>query len=180
MSPGPLPTATAAATVSPTAPQQQTAAGAAPVPPNEEDLRRQLRGLMGKLKEREPLDPTYRRLLMNGVVTRRKPQLPKSTAAKFYRRIGSQLRQRVERFVLENQGKDPLDRIAQRQALEEDKMRAAFNLREFKEHEQKPLLEATLAALPRRQGMDEMTRRRHLEGVALGLTVPKRVHKAVH
>ena len=45
-------------------------------------------------------------------------------------------------------------------------MRAAFTLREHKDIEQKPLLEAHLANLPKRQGE---AARRHLEGVALGL-----------
>jgi Bromodomain len=147
-------------------------------PPNEEELRRQLRSLMQKLKAREPLDPTYRRLLMNGVVTRRKPILSKD---KFYRRIGSSLRQRVETFCVENQGKDPFDRISQRQELEEDKMRAALNLREFKPHEQQPLLAATLAAMSKQRhagGMDGKSRRRYLDSVALGLQTTKKMRRA--
>lgn len=133
---------------------------------NEEDLREQLRILTQNLKRREPLKPTYKHLLTDGIVTARKPALPKD---KFYRRIGSRLRETVETFMAETQGKDPFDRISQREPLEEEKLRAALTLREFKEHEQVPLLEATLAALPKRRGMDEMTRRRHLDAVALGL-----------
>ena len=45
------------------------------------------------------------------------------------------------------QGQDPFDRIGQRKPLDETGMRAAFTLREAKEHEQQPLLEATLTAL---------------------------------
>jgi hypothetical protein len=149
-----------------TNPPMTTAAHTATTPPNEEDLRGQLRSLWQQLKQREPLEPTYKRLLLNGIVTTRKPVLPKD---KFYKRISSRLRQRVETFSHETVGKDPFDRLTQRQPLEEEKMRAAFTLRELKDHEQKPLLEAHYAALPKRQGMTEEDGRRHLEGVALGL-----------
>mmetsp|Transcript_10292 Transcript_10292/g.21188 ORF Transcript_10292/g.21188 Transcript_10292/m.21188 type:complete len:284 (-) Transcript_10292:35-886(-) len=81
--------------------------------------------------------------------------------------------------MIENMGKDPFDKIGQRQPLEEEKMRAAFTLREFKEHEQAPLLEATLAALPKREGTDEMSRRRYLDGVALGLQSSKKPRRTV-
>jgi len=57
-------------------------------------------------------------------------------------------------------------------------MRAAFTLREFKEHEQTPLLEATLASLPRRQGMDEFSRRRYLDGVTMTLQQPSGSHNS--
>lgn len=65
---------------------------------------------------------------------------------------------------MEMQGKDPFDRISQRQPLEEEKMRAAFTLREPKPHEQQPLLEATLA-----QTMMHPERKRALDGIAMGL-----------
>ena len=142
------------------------AASAATSGPNEEDLRRELGYTFQSLKSREPLEPTYKKLLMNGVVTPRLPVLPKD---KFYKRVGSRLRERVENFLVETQGKDPFDRIAQRKPLEEGAMRAALTMREAKEHEQQALLDATLAALPRRHGMDDLTRRRHLEAIAQGL-----------
>jgi len=134
--------------------------------PNEESLRNQLQEAMNDLKRREPLDPTYKRYLMNGIVTARRPVLPKD---KSYKRICSDLRACVETFVEQTQGKDPFDRIAQRQPLQEDQMRAALTLREAKKHEQKALLDATLSTLPKRGGMDATTRRRHLEGIAMGL-----------
>jgi hypothetical protein len=142
----------------------------------EEGLRNQLRTAMQNLKRREPLDPTYKRLLMNGIVSSRRPVLPKD---KVYKRIGSDLRHRVETFMQQTEGKDPWDRIAQRQPLEEEQMRAALTLREAKIHEQKALVDVTLAALPKRNGMDAAERRRHLEGIALGLQsvkkpIPKR------
>jgi hypothetical protein len=132
----------------------------------EDDLRNQLQAVMLRLKRREPFDATYKRLLMNGAVTPRRPVLPKD---KTYKPIGSNLRARVEKFLEQTQGKDPFDRIAQRQPLEEEQMRAALTLREAKKHEQQALLDVTLSALPRRNGMDAVTRRRYLEGIVLGL-----------
>lgn len=132
----------------------------------EDELRDAVRKLFAQLSKREPLEPTYKRLLMNGVVTSRKPALPKD---KFYKRVTSRLRQRVEKFQAENVGKDPFDRLRQRPPLQDEAMRAAFQLREHKEHEQKPLLKAYLASLPKRQGLSEEAARRRLEGIALGL-----------
>eukprot|EP00980_Cylindrotheca_fusiformis_P028971 scaffold22681_cov146-Cylindrotheca_fusiformis.AAC.3 len=127
----------------------------------EDELRKQLLASLKTLTRREPLDPNYKRLLLSGSVTRRIPTIPKD---KFYKRIGSGLRQRVETYMMEMQGKDPFDRISQRQPLEEEKMRAAFTLREPKPHEQQPLLEATLA-----QTMMHPERKRALDGIAMGL-----------
>jgi hypothetical protein len=143
----------------------------ADAPPNEEQLRKSLRQALQSLNRREPLDPNYRRLISNGIVTSRRPVLPKD---KFYRRVGSRLRERVEAFMAVTEGKDPFDRISQRQPLEENAMRAALTLREAKEHEQQPLLEATLASMPHRNGMDEAARRRHFEGIALTLQSEKK------
>lgn len=138
---------------------------------DEEYLRNQLRSAMLNLKRREPLEPTYKRYLMNGVVSTRRLVLPKD---KFYRRIGSNLRNRVELFMQQTRGKDPFDRIAQRQPLQEEYMRAALTLREAKKHEQKALLEVTLSALPRRNGIDAAARRRVLEGITAGLQTEKK------
>jgi hypothetical protein len=150
-------------------PSSPTSPAAASIPPapasisSEDDLRRQLRAALQSLTRREPLDATYKRLLLSGTLTRRSPVLPKD---KFYRRIASKLRERVERYTHEMQGKDPFDRISQRTNLDEAAMRAAFTLREAKEHEQIPLLEATLIAL-----MEDPPERSklHLDGIALGL-----------
>lgn len=127
----------------------------------EENLRRQLHEALQNLKSREPLEPTYKRLLLGGSVTRRCPVLPKD---KFYKRIGSNIRQRVELYQKEMQGKDPFDRISQRLPMEEEKMRTAFTLREAKEHEQVPLLEATLAS-----NAVHPERKRHLAGIVMAL-----------
>lgn len=127
----------------------------------EDELRRQLRLEMQSLSRREPLAPTYKKLIESRELTN---VIPTITRDKFYKRIGSRLREKVERYTLENQGKDPFDRISQRKPMEEDAMRSAFTLREAKPHEQKPLLEATLIA----QSMHP-ERKRHLDGIALAL-----------
>ena len=133
---------------------------------NEEELHKAVASSLEALKAREPLDPTYKRLLLNGLVTARRPILAKG---KLMKKIPSRLRERVEAYQNQIQGKDPLDRIAARQPMDEEAMRAAFTLRDAKEHEQQALLEATLASLPRRNGMDEKTRKRHYEAIALSL-----------
>ncbi len=132
---------------------------------SEDNLRRQLRQEIQSLNRREPLDPNYKKLVLSRSLTHRIPVLSKD---KFYRRIGSRLREKVERYMQEIQGKDPFDRISQRKPLEEDAMRSAFTLREAKEHEQVPLLEATLA----HQAMHP-ERKRHLDGIALSLQTRK-------
>jgi hypothetical protein len=133
----------------------------APIATNEDDLRGLVVSALQNLNRREPLDATYKRLLLSNTLTRRSPVIPKD---KFYKRIRARLRERVEVYMTEMQGKDPFDRISQRKPLEEAAMRSAFNMRESKEHEQVPLLEATVAA----QAMDP-ERKRHLDGIALGL-----------
>lgn len=139
---------------------------------NEETLRDELRSVTQRLKRREPLDPTYRRLLLRGVVATVNPVLPKDQL--YYKRVPSNLRGVVENFLQQTIGKNPFDRISQRQPIDDEQMRIAFNLREEKEHEQKGLLEATLAQFPRRCGMDVATRRKHMNGVALGLQMDPR------
>jgi hypothetical protein len=136
---------------------------------HEDELRKSLRQALQSLSRREPLEPTYKKLILHGTVTSRRPVLVKDN---FYRKVGSRLRERVESFLALTQGKDPFDRISQRQPLEDSAMRAALTLREAKEHEQQPLLDATLAAL----GMDEQkrTRQRHFEGMALMLQTEKK------
>jgi hypothetical protein len=128
---------------------------------SEEELRKKLLAALQSLTRREPLDATYQRLLTNGAVTRRSPVIPKDP---LYKRMGSRLRERVGTYLQEMQGKDPFDRISQRKPMEEASMRAAFTLREAKKHEQKALLDATLAA----KELDP-TRKQHLEGIALEL-----------
>lgn len=143
------------------------ALGATTAASSEDELRRQLLGALQSLNRREPLDTTYKSLLKNGPLTTRNPVLPKN---KLYSKVPTKLREMVEAYMQEMQGKDPFDRISQRQPLEEASMRAAFTLRESKEHEQAPLVEALLAA----HQMDP-ERKRHLDGIALGLQEKKKI-----
>jgi hypothetical protein len=138
---------------------------------DEEDLRQRLRRAMQHIQRSEPLEPTSKHLLLNGIVTPRRPVLVRD---KFYKRLGSQLRPLVEKFVQDTQGKSIADRIAQRKPLDDTAMRAAFTLRDAKEHEQQGFLEATLASLPRRRGMDQQTWKRHMDAVAHGLQTTKK------
>jgi len=130
--------------------------------PDEDNLRKQLREALQDVTRREPLETTYKYLLFSGVVTPRKPIVPKD---KLYKPITARLREKVEAFRSYDH---PWDRIAQREKMETGAMRAALTLREGKKHEQEALLQATLAALPRRHP-DEAGRKRFLEGMALGL-----------
>jgi len=134
--------------------------------PDEEDLKRELRAALQIFKKREPLENSYKHLLMNAVVTPRKPALPKD---RLYKPVGARLRDRVESFMQQTEGGDPMDRLSSREPIEEDAMRSAFTLRGCKKHEQEALLKASLAALPRRNGMDYRTRQRQMEGIAMGL-----------
>ncbi|MGK3760416.1 MAG: hypothetical protein ACI8RD_012733 [Bacillariaceae sp.] len=138
-----------------------SSSSSSPAALSEDDLRKQLRSALQSLSRREPLDPTYKKLLERNTLTRKAATIPKN---KFYRKIGSRLRERVEIYTREMQGKDPFDRISQRKPLDEAGMRAAFTLREAKEHEQQPLLEAIIAATAMHP-----ERKRSLDGMALGL-----------
>ena len=146
--------------------ESNTPSSATVIGQDEVALRNELHAAMQSLKKRQPFESTYKRFLLNGMVSSKRPLLPKD---KFYKRIGSDLRHRVESYVQQTRGKDPFDRISQRQPLQDEQMRIAFTLREAKKHEQKTLLDVTLAALPRRYGMDAAERRRHLQSIAVGL-----------
>ncbi|GAX28429.1 hypothetical protein FisN_4Hu380 [Fistulifera solaris] len=137
----------------------------------EEALRESLRAALQTLSRREPFDPTYKRLLVNNTRLANPPLLSRD---KFYRKVGSDLRARVELFLAQTAGKEPLDRIAQRQPLEDSAMRASFTLREAKEHEQQAFLDATLALFPKRNGMDAQQRKRYFHEMVLGLQNQKK------
>eukprot|EP00537_Pseudo-nitzschia_pungens_P001626 CAMPEP_0172364214 /NCGR_PEP_ID=MMETSP1060-20121228/7403_1 /TAXON_ID=37318 /ORGANISM="Pseudo-nitzschia pungens, Strain cf. cingulata" /LENGTH=373 /DNA_ID=CAMNT_0013087169 /DNA_START=110 /DNA_END=1231 /DNA_ORIENTATION=+ len=126
----------------------------------EDDLQRQLKSALETLDHRKP-HPTYKKMLERNPLTRRVATIPKN---EFYKRVGSRLRERVEVYTREMQGKDVFDRISQRKPMDESGMRAAFTLREAKAHEQEGLLEATLAAMAMHP-----ERKRSLDGMALGL-----------
>jgi Bromodomain len=158
----------------PGAPAAASSGAAASSDKEEEVLRREIRSLYGRLKKREPIETTYKRLLFHSGLTSKTAALP--TKDKFYARVHGNLRTTVEDFMTVTEGKDPFDKIStssgQRPVFPDvatmQKV-AAFSLREGKVYEQRALLDATLTALPRRHGMDEMSRRRYLESVARGL-----------
>lgn len=129
--------------------------------PAEDDLRKQVHATLRSLQKREPLEPTYKKLLQSGSLTRRPAPIFKN---KFYRRIPSRLRERVELYSREMEGKDPFDRISQRRPIDQDKLAVSMTLRAAKDHEQAPLLEATLAATAMHP-----ERKRSLDGMALYL-----------
>jgi Bromodomain len=129
---------------------------------DEEDLRKDLRELLQKVTRREPLDTTYKHLIMNGVVTPRKPVIPNYKV--YTKSMPGCLRECLETFGQVHEW----DRIAQRQhdQWDESSLRAAFTLREPKKHEIEELLEATLAAKNTRH---TLAREAYVEAMALGL-----------
>jgi hypothetical protein len=129
---------------------------------DEEDLRKDLRELLQKVTRREPLDTTYKYLILNGVVTPRKPVIPKDKV--YTKAMTGDLRERLEAFGQVHEW----DRIAQRQhdEWEESSLRAAFTLREPKKHEQEGLLQATLGA---KNTPHVIARKAYTEAMALGL-----------
>mmetsp|Transcript_27218 Transcript_27218/g.45387 ORF Transcript_27218/g.45387 Transcript_27218/m.45387 type:complete len:351 (+) Transcript_27218:77-1129(+) len=132
---------------------------------NEDDLRKELREMLQQVTRREPLETTYKYLLLNGDVTPRKPILPKDKL--YFKPVTADLREHVETFP-----GNEWDRIAQRsqqgdeEQWEESKMRAALTLREPKKHEQEALLKQTTKA---KNTPQVLARKAYLEGIALGL-----------
>ncbi|KAI2500030.1 bromodomain-containing protein [Fragilaria crotonensis] len=129
---------------------------------DEEDLRKELRELLQKVTRREPLETTYKYLLLNGVVTPRKPVIPNYKM--YTKAMKGSLRERLESFGQVHEW----DRIAQRQhdQWDESSLRAAFTLREPKKHETEALLQATLTA---RNTRHVVAREAYVEAMALGL-----------
>ena len=129
---------------------------------DEEDLRKELRELLQKVARREPLETTYKYLLLNGVVTPRKPVIPNYKV--YTKAMKGSLRESLESFGQVHEW----DRIAQRQhdQWDESSLRAAFTLREPKKHETEALLQATLTA---RNTRHVVAREAYVEAMALGL-----------
>ena len=151
--------------------------------PDGDELRKMLRGRLQKVTRREPLDPTYKYLLLRGggsSSSRSSPVIPQKE--KLYRKTASNLRDRVDTY-LQSGGDDAVGRKRgrYREALKEESMRAAFSLRHGKKHEQESLLVAAVAASLRRRLpgslVDEGTRRSRIEAMALGLQEKERKKK---
>lgn len=131
----------------------------------EESLRRTLTQRLQSLSKREPLEPTYKHLLINSSSGSVVP--PRDA---LYKKIGAELRERVENGSLGLSGA----KGSRREDLEDGAMRAAFTLRECKKHEQEALMEAYLGRV---SAMEE-ARKRKVEGMALGLQEQVRKKKA--
>ena len=145
-------------TTPPPAPVSSSTSDPVKTEEDEVELRSQVRESLKSLTQREPLETTYKHLLFDGIVTPRRPTLPKD---KMYKQIGANLRECVVNFT-----EHPWDKIAQREPFDEAAMRAAFTLREHKKHEQEALLATTLAA---RNPPNYAAKKRKLEGMAMTL-----------
>lgn len=132
---------------------------------NEEDLRKELRGLLQKVTRQEPLEMNYKFLLLNGKVTPRKPIFPKDKL--YSEKMTADLRKRVEAFGTVHEW-DRVSRRLQHEGplFDESSLRAALTLREPKKHEQKSLLKATQLSQSNPQ---LLARKDHFEGMCLGL-----------
>lgn len=132
---------------------------------NEEDLRKELRGLLQKVTRQEPLEMNYKFLLLNGKVTPRKPFFPKDKL--YSEKMAADLRKRVEAFGTVHEW-DRVSRRLQHEGplFDEPSLRAALTLREPKKHEQKALLKATQSA---QNNPQVLARKDHFEGMCLGL-----------
>jgi len=125
----------------------------------EESLRLKLQKRLQQISSRQPLEPTYKTLLLNGPI--HPPAIPRDV---LFKKIGSDLRERIEVggvAALDIGGK----KGKQRDNLDVNTMRAAFTLRECKKHEQEALIAASIG----RKSAVEIDRKRKLEGMALGL-----------
>jgi hypothetical protein len=149
----------------------------------EASLREELHKLRKKVAKREPLDPSYNFLLKNSFGV--KP--PKVHRDKLYKKFGANLRENVEKYMAKYGTETPANdgrkwQVGRhRNDLDEGKMRDAFTIRECKEHEQKDLIQASLAANNARRlpgnMVDEGTRKRSIEAMALGLLEGERKKK---
>jgi hypothetical protein len=148
----------------------------------QEVLQRQLYAFDKKISRREPLDPSYKFLLNNTNV-----KSPHIHMDKIYKRFGADLRERVESYMGKYGSENPaMDgrraKIGRNRAdLDVEMMKNAFKLREYKQHEQDALIKAELAATKakRLRGslIEEGTRRRSVEAMALGLQEKERKKK---
>lgn len=151
----------------------------------EQLLREELHKLRKKILKREPLDPSYNFLLTKNSYLYVKP--PKIHKDKLYKKFGANLWESVSFYMNKYGTETPVNDARKetvgrhRASLDEGKMRDAFTIRECKEHEQKDLIKASLLAenARRRPGslVDEGTRKRSVEAMALGLQERERKKK---
>lgn len=146
-----------------------------PPPPPEVLLRQQLYSLNKKISKREPLDPSYKFLMTQNT----KVKAPHIHMDPLYVHFTADLREKVESYMGKYGSENPMmdgrkAKIGNNRAdLDVDMMRNAFKLRECKTFEQEAFIEAELEATKARRLrgslMNEGTRRRYVEAMALGL-----------
>jgi hypothetical protein len=144
-------------------------------PPTEVLLRKQLYAFHKNISKREPLDPCYKFLITQNT----KVKAPHIHMDKMYVNFTADLREKVESYMGKYGSENPLmdgrkSKIGNnREDLDVDMMANAFKLRECKTFEQEAFIEAELEAIKakRLRGslINEETRRRWVEAMALGL-----------
>jgi len=149
----------------------------------QEVLLRQLVSFDKRISKRENLDPTYKFLLIHNSNVKA-PHIHKD---KMYKQFSADLRERVESYMGKYGSENPyLDgrkaKIGRNRAdLDVEMMKNAFKLRECKQFEQEAFIEAELAATKARRLrgslIEEGTRRRSVEAMALGLQEKERKKK---
>lgn len=153
-------------------------------PQHQEDiLRRKIFNFRSKIGKREPLHPSYQFLLSHNPNVR-KPHYVKD---KMYKEFGADLRERIEsymgKFGVENPALDGRkEKIgANRKNLDIKEMKNAFRMNECNEFEQEKFIKAELEAIKARRlrgGLiEEGTRKRTVEAMALGLQEKERKRK---
>lgn len=143
--------------------------------PQEVLLRKQLYSFHKKISKREPLDPSYKFLITQNT----KVKAPYIHLDKMYHHFTADLREKVESYMGKYGSENPAmdgrkDKIGQNRAdLDVEMMKNAFKLRECKIFEQEAFIEAELEATKAKRLrcslINEGTRRRRLEAMALGL-----------
>uniref|UniRef100_A0A7S3V6D4 Bromo domain-containing protein n=1 Tax=Chaetoceros debilis TaxID=122233 RepID=A0A7S3V6D4_9STRA len=138
-------------------------------------LRTQLYGFRKTIKSRQPLDPSYKFLIMKNSNVK----APHIHNDKKYVGFTADLREHVENYMNRYGTETPAGDGRRytigrhRENLDEEKMRAAFTLRECKEFEQKGFIKAELEACKSRRIngwlIEEGERKRKVEAMALGL-----------
>lgn len=147
----------------------------------EVQLRTQLYACRKRIAKREPLNPTYDFLILENSNCK----TPFVFKDDFYKKFHSDLREKVEGYARRYGTENPMADARQfkigskREGFDTEKMRAAFTLREFKDHEQKTYINAELAANKARRldscMIEEGVRKKRIESMALGLQERERM-----
>mmetsp|Transcript_8466 Transcript_8466/g.15963 ORF Transcript_8466/g.15963 Transcript_8466/m.15963 type:complete len:406 (-) Transcript_8466:106-1323(-) len=143
--------------------------------PQEALLRKQLYSFHKKISKREPLDPSYKFLIKQNT----RVKAPQIYLDKMYVNFTADLREKVESYMGKYGSENPATdgrkaKIGNNRAdLDVEMMKNALKLRECKTFEQEAFIEAELDATKAKRLrcslVNEGTRRRWLEAIALGL-----------